>query len=105
MSDILVLNIADAFLVFACRKERRADMQSRNPVVHPSSCCYSLPTTAVRTLIQTRDQLRLLAQFTEPQGEVGPGVIYLSAQALADCFDRFADDLDRIAEAVSPSGL
>lgn len=76
-------------------------MQSANSVALPTSCCYSLPTTALQALTQTRDQLRLLAQLTEPQGEGSPDVVYLSAQALAQCFDRFADDLDRIAEAVS----
>ncbi|WP_425478829.1 XAC0095 family protein [Lysobacter antibioticus] len=85
-------------------KERCADMQSTNSVAHPTSCCYTLPTTAVQALTQTRDQLRLLAQLTEPQGEGCPDVIYLSAQALAHCFDRLADDLDRVAETVSPSG-
>ena len=55
-------------------------------------------------LTQTRDHLRLLAQLTEPQGEVGPDVVYLSARALADCFDRLADDLDRVAEAIGPAG-
>lgn len=82
-----------------------ADMQSANSVAHPTSCCCTLPTTALHALIQARDQLRLLAQLTEPHGEGGPDVVYLSAQALADCFDRLADDLDRIAEAASPSGL
>ncbi len=80
-------------------------MQRANPVGYPTSCSYSLPTTALQALTQTRDQLRLLAQLAEPHGEGGPDVVYLSAQALAQCFDRLADDLDRIAEAVSPSGL
>ncbi|WP_152566342.1 XAC0095 family protein [Lysobacter antibioticus] len=74
---------------------------SRAPITKPHD--YLLPATAQQVLAQTRDQLRLLAQLTEPQGEGGPDVIYLSAQALADCFDRLADDLDRVAEAVSPS--
>ncbi|WP_428992588.1 XAC0095 family protein [Lysobacter antibioticus] len=78
-------------------------MQSTNPVAHPTSCCCSLPAGALQVLTQTRDQLRLLAQLTEPHGEGGPDVVYLSAQALADCFDRLADDLERIVEAVSPS--
>lgn len=63
---------------------------------------YFLPVTAHQALIQTRDYLRLLAQLTEPQGEAGPDVVYLSAQALAHCFDRLADDLDRVTEAVEP---
>ncbi|KWS02454.1 hypothetical protein AZ78_5121 [Lysobacter capsici AZ78] len=64
---------------------------------------YLLPAGAHQSLTQARDHLRLLAQLTEPQGDAGPDVIYLSAQALAHCFDRLADDLDRIAEAVGPS--
>lgn len=75
----------------------------RAPITIPHS--YLLPATAQQALTQTRDQLRLLAQLAEPHGEGGPDVVYLSAQALAQCFDRLADDLDRIAEAVSPSGL
>lgn len=78
-------------------------MQSANSAAHPTSCCYSLPATALQALTQTRDQLRLLAQLTEPQGECGPDVVYLSARALAHCFDRLADDLDRIAETISRS--
>lgn len=64
---------------------------------------YVLPLTAHQALTQTRDHLRLLAQLTEPHGEHGPDVVYLSAEALAHCFDRLADDLDRIAQAVAPS--
>lgn len=75
----------------------------RPPIMTPH--IYLLPVTAYQVLAETRDQLRLLAQLTEPHGERDPDVIYLSAQALADCFDRLADDLDRIAEAVSPSEL
>lgn len=66
---------------------------------------YLLPATAHLALTQTRDHLRLLAQLTEPQGEASPDVVYLSAQALANCFDRLADDLDRIvgaADSVTP---
>jgi hypothetical protein len=63
---------------------------------------YLLSANAHQALTQTRDHLRLLAQLTEPQGEAGPDVVYLSAQALAHCFDRLADDLDRVAEAVDP---
>ncbi|MBT2746591.1 MULTISPECIES: hypothetical protein [unclassified Lysobacter] len=72
----------------------------RTPINAP--CNYLLPTTALQALTQTRDHLRLLAQLTEPQGDAGPDVVYLSAQALAHCFDRLADDLDRVVEAVDP---
>ena len=66
---------------------------------------YLLPLVAHQALTQTRDHLRLLAQLTEPKGEGSPDVVYLSAEALAHCFDRLADDLDRIAQAASPSAL
>lgn len=69
-----------------------------------SSRSHRLTIDAHQALTQTRDHLRLLAQLTEPQGEAGPDVVYLSARALADCFDRLADDLDRVAEAIGPAG-
>lgn len=65
---------------------------------------YLLPATAYDALTHARDHLRLLAQLTDSQGEAGPDVVYLSAQALAHCFDRLADDLDRVAEAIDPVG-
>ncbi|WP_394537598.1 hypothetical protein PRJ39_15900 [Lysobacter enzymogenes] len=68
-----------------------------------SSAGYLLPVDAHRSLIQVRDQLRLLAQLAEPKGEQAVDVIYLSAEALALCFDRLADDLDSVAQAVVPS--
>jgi len=64
---------------------------------------YYVLTGDYLLLIQTRDHLRLLAQLTEPQGKGGPDVVYLSAEALAHCFDNLADDLDRIALAAVPS--
>jgi len=65
---------------------------------------YVVPASAHQSLIQSRDQLRLLAQLTEPHNPIGLDVVYLSAQALAQCFDRLADDLDRIVEAIGPVG-
>lgn len=65
---------------------------------------YALPADAHQSLAQTRDYLRLLAQLTEPKGDAGPDVVYLSAQALAYCFDCLADDLDLIAQAMTLSG-
>ncbi|RDZ28146.1 XAC0095 family protein [Lysobacter silvisoli] len=64
---------------------------------------YVLPATAHQALTQTRDHLRLLAQLTEPQDENAPDQLSISAEALAYCFDRLADDLERIADAASPS--
>lgn len=79
-------------------------MRNGHHTTTTQSHTYLVPSTAYEALTQTRDHLRLLAQLTEPQGEAGPDVIYLSAQALAHCFDRFADDLDRVAEAIDPVG-
>lgn len=64
---------------------------------------FALPFSAHQALIQTRDHLRLLAQLTEPQGEGSHDVVYLSAEALANCFDRLADDIDSIVLAAMPS--
>lgn len=72
--------------------------------ISASRISYLLPPSAYQALTQTRDHLRLLAQLTEPLSEAGADVVYLSAQALADCFDRLADDLDRVAEAAGLVG-
>lgn len=64
---------------------------------------YVLPATAHQALTQTRDHLRLLALLTEPHDENAPDLLSISAEALAYCFDRLADDLERIADAAIPS--
>lgn len=64
---------------------------------------YVLPATAHQALTQTRDHLRLLALLTEPQAPDAPDTVSISAEALAYCFDRLADDLERIADAARPS--
>ena len=64
---------------------------------------YVLPASAHQALTQTRDHLRLLAQLTEPQAPDVPDQLSISAEALAVCFDRLADDLERIADAARPS--
>ncbi|KRD74472.1 hypothetical protein [Lysobacter sp. Root983] len=64
---------------------------------------YTLPATAHQALTQTRDHLRLLAQLTEPQAPDAPDQLSISAEALAVCFDRLADDLERIADAARAS--
>ncbi|WP_425494643.1 XAC0095 family protein [Lysobacter capsici] len=63
---------------------------------------FRLPAAAHLALTQIRDQLRLLAQLTEPQGGNSLDVVYLSADALAHCFDRLADEIDCVAQAVTP---
>lgn len=71
------------------------------PAIAPRS--YTLPATAHQALTQTRDHLRLLALLTEPQAPDAPDMVSISAEALAYCFDRLADDLERIADAARPS--
>ena len=78
-------------------------MKIKPPAAIDASCkCMSCGAIYV-DLRRARDHLRLLAQLTEPQDERGPDVIYLSAEALAHCFDRLADDLDRIAQLAASS--
>lgn len=72
-----------------------------SPAAMPDN--YVLPATAHQALTQTRDHLRLLALLTEPQAPDAPDTVSVSAEALAYCFDRLADDLERIADAARPS--
>lgn len=78
-------------------------MQNRHATPLIDARSYTLPATAHQALTQTRDHLRLLAQLTEPQDQNAPDQLSISAEALACCFDRLADDLERIADAASPS--
>ncbi|MET4729598.1 hypothetical protein ABIE09_003412 [Lysobacter enzymogenes] len=68
------------------------------------SCCQGclLSKSARQALFQVRGQLRLLAQLTEPQGESVGDIVYLSADALAECFDRLARDIDHVVEMIGP---
>lgn len=54
---------------------------------------YLLPRSAHDSLIQTRDQLRLLAQFTEARTEPAEYVV-LSLDALSELFERTAAYVD-----------
>ena len=54
---------------------------------------YVLPHSAHESLMRTRDQLRLLAQLTEPRGDA-PETIFVNPDALAELFDRVAHHLD-----------
>lgn len=76
-------------------------IEHSTPTIAPRS--YTLPATAHQALTQTRDHLRLLALLTEPQAPDAPDTVLVSAEALAYCFDRLADDLERIADAARPS--
>jgi hypothetical protein len=59
---------------------------------------YLLPEDAHLALLQTRDQLRLLALLADPRGSDEPE-LRLSSGALAECFWRLAGDLDGVARA------
>jgi hypothetical protein len=59
---------------------------------------YLLPEDAHLALLQTRDQLRLLAVLADPRGIDEPE-LRLSSGALAECFWRLAGDLDGVAKA------
>lgn len=65
-----------------------------------TSKSYLLPASARDALLHVRDHLRLLAQLTEPQGQDCSDVVYLSAEALARCFDSLADELERITSDI-----
>ncbi|GAB3095956.1 XAC0095 family protein [Lysobacter terrae] len=57
---------------------------------------YQLPEEEYRALIQAHDQLRLLAQLSEPYTFTECAELPLSRYALAHCFDRLAGELDDI---------
>lgn len=59
---------------------------------------YVLPEDAHLALLQTRDQLRLLALLADPRGFEEPE-LRLPSGALAECFRRLAGDLDGVAKA------
>jgi hypothetical protein len=54
------------------------------------------------SLAQIRDQLRLLGDLTVPVGEGTDDRIALSAEALADCFVRVAEELEQVIDAATP---
>ena len=60
---------------------------------------YLLPRSAYESLIQTREQLRLLAQFTEARSERIEN-LYLSSDALSELFERVASHVDDALAAV-----
>ncbi|KRC31528.1 MULTISPECIES: hypothetical protein [unclassified Lysobacter] len=51
---------------------------------------------------QARDQLRLLGDLAAPVGEGADDRIALSAEALADCFVRLAEELEGVIDAATP---
>ena len=63
---------------------------------------FRLSTEAYVSLGLARDQLRLLGDLTVPVGEGSDDRIVLSAEALADCFARMAEELEDIIEGASP---
>ena len=54
---------------------------------------YLLPRSAHESLTHTRDQLRLLAQFTQARSE-SPEYIYVHPDALSELFERIAGHVD-----------
>ena len=58
---------------------------------------YFISQRSYRSLVQARDHLRFLAQLADPL-DGAPDLIYLSAEALAQCFDRLADDLELVVQ-------
>lgn len=75
-------------------------MRKRKATEPPRPTCdgYLLPEDAHLSLLQTRDQLRLLALLADPRGFEEPE-LRLSSSALAECFWRLAGDLDGVAKA------
>lgn len=63
---------------------------------------FRLSLGAYVSLAQIRDQLRLLGDLAVPVGEGADDRIALSAEALANCFARLAEDLEQIADAATP---
>ncbi|MDR7133271.1 hypothetical protein J2X06_000455 [Lysobacter niastensis] len=85
------------------RKEHRPSTAA--PTAAPLNG-YVLPEDAHLALVQTRDQLRLLARLTEPGHAADDGELSLSPLALAHCFDRLASELDGIVDAAQwPRGM
>jgi len=54
------------------------------------------------SLGQARDQLRLLGDLAVSVGEGADDRIALSAEALADCFVRLAEELEGVIDAATP---
>jgi len=54
---------------------------------------YLLPRSAYESLIETREQLRLLAEFTQARSEL-PERIVIRPDTLSEMFERVAGYLD-----------
>lgn len=63
---------------------------------------FHLSTTAYVNLGLARDQLRLLGDLAVPVGEGADDRLALSAEALADCFVRIAEEMEQVIDAASP---
>ncbi|GAA5081741.1 XAC0095 family protein [Lysobacter panacisoli] len=64
---------------------------------------YLLPRSAHDSLVQTRDQLRLLAQFTEARSDAREYIV-LTPDSLSELFDRVANHLDDALSATVHDG-
>ena len=61
---------------------------------------YQLPESEYRALVRARDQMRLCAHLLEPHAFAATvDELPVSLLALVNCFARFADELDDIANA------
>lgn len=73
----------------------------RSPQCEPRA--YVLTHRSHFALQQTRNRLRLLAELAEPREPGDTGALFVSAAALADCFDQLVSDLDNVLDATRPA--
>jgi len=64
---------------------------------------YLLPRSAHDSLIHTRDQLRLLAQFTQARSDAAEYIV-IPPDALSELFDRTASYVDDALSVVIQHG-
>lgn len=78
---------------------RKDDRPTPAAPASPAPGDYLLPEGAYMALREARDQLLLLARLTEPRFAVEDEDVSVAPGALAQCFERFARDLDGVVEA------
>jgi hypothetical protein len=77
-------------------------MAGKSAAFIPAALYYHLPESAHQQVLDARDQIRLLAELSARSDE-GNDSVSLSANALAGCFDRLADQLsEAMHECHSP---
>lgn len=77
-------------------------MRNEQRVIAGPVAGFRLSLGAYVSLAQISDQLRLLGDLAVPVGEGADDRIVLSAEALADCFVRIAEELETVIEGVEP---